>query len=92
MRQFFGLNAEEAKLEFALCVLTTMPGGDLEILNGIFAEATSANVLDPVVLTNLQTEAKSILPVKLMYGKGEEIEMKKFQYYRDKILMLCKVN
>jgi hypothetical protein len=89
MSTFRGLLGEQAKTEFALVVLHSMPNGNINELDEIFDEACEAGVLEPDILDQLQNEAISILPVKFMYEEGEEAEMKKFQDYRDKILSFC---
>lgn len=92
MAQFRGLYDKQAKLEFALVILHDMLTNNEKIIDASFDEGKAGEVLDAENIESLRTEAKAILPVKMMYGNEEVDEMRKFQNFRDRILLECGVS
>lgn len=89
METFRNLIGKDAKAKFAVTVLYEMVTNDVAKINAIFDEGKSGNVLETSILEDLLKKAKEILPVKLVYDKGEEKEMQKFIEYRDEMLKAC---
>lgn len=90
MATFKGLSDDEARLEFALELLHTMPEHEEKAVTALFDEAEKGNLFTSEVLSNLRIEALELTPrAELFYGKGREADLTAFQNFRDKVLGLA---
>jgi len=87
MEKFRGLIGEKAKLEFFLAVMHELNTDDEKILDKLFAEAETGNVLPTDQLNKFKEEARIAMPIYPFVSDPEKLE--KIKTLRDSLSEAC---